>query len=69
MKNKNNKPSANKRKAKSIQYETVAKNIQKITSTTGTVTYRVRVGRHGEVLSKNESSFTRAKKTRKELLA
>ncbi len=39
------------RKAKKTVYETVSRNIQKITTPNGTISYRVRVGFEGRELS------------------
>jgi hypothetical protein len=50
-------------------YETVSSNIQKITTPSGTVNYRVRVGYNGEVLSQYASSLKKAKAVRAELMA
>jgi len=50
-------------------YETVSSNIQKITTPSGTVNYRVRVGSNGEVLSQYASSLKKAKAVRAELMA
>lgn len=49
-------------------YETVSKNIQKITTPSGTINYRVRVGSEGEVLSQYAPSLKKAKAVRAELL-
>jgi hypothetical protein len=49
-------------------YETVSHNIQKITSPSGTINYRVRVGFNGEVLSQYAPSLKKAKAVRAELL-
>lgn len=59
------KPSA-KRKT---QYESVQSNIQKITSPTGNVSYRVRVAVEGEKFSVSTKSLNKARIARKELLA
>lgn len=50
-------------------YENVASNIQKITTPSGTVTYRVRVGFNGERLSRTTSSLKEARSIRKQLMA
>jgi hypothetical protein len=42
-------------------YETVMRNIQKITFPSGTVSYRVRVGLDGEIYSQTTSSLKAAK--------
>jgi|688.fasta_scaffold01416_11 hypothetical protein len=42
-------------------YETVMRNIQKITFPSGTVSYRVRVGSGGELYSQTTSSLKAAK--------
>jgi hypothetical protein len=55
-------------KKKVTTYETVSSNIQKITSPSGTINYRVRVGYNGEVLSQYASSLKKAKAVRAELL-
>lgn len=57
------------RKAKKTAYETVSKNIQKITTPAGTINYRVRVGFGGEVLSQYASSLKEAKAVRNQLMA
>jgi len=49
-------------------YTTVAKNIQKIISPTGRVSYRVRVGMNGEVYTKSASSLKQAKQFKAELV-
>jgi hypothetical protein len=49
-------------------YETVYPNIQKITTPSGTINYRVRVGFNGEVLSQYAPSLKKAKAVRAELL-
>ena len=49
-------------------YETVYPNIQKITTPSGTINYRVRVGFNGEVLSQYASALKKAKAVRAELL-
>lgn len=58
----------NSKKNRTI-YETVSSNIQKITTPSGTVNYRVRVGSNGEVLSQYASSLKAAKAVRAELMA
>ena len=58
----------NSKKNRTI-YETVSSNIQKITTPSGTVNYRVRVGFNGEVLSQYASSLKAAKAVRAELMA
>jgi hypothetical protein len=57
------------KKSKATMYETVSNNIQKITTPSGTVNYRVRVGYNGEVLSQYASSLKKAKAVRAELMA
>lgn len=57
------------RKAKKTAYETVSKNIQKITTPTGNISYRVRVGFNGEELSQYASSLKEAKAVRTQLMA
>jgi hypothetical protein len=57
------------KKAKVTMYETVSPNIQKITTPSGTINYRVRVGSNGEVLSQYATSLTKAKAVRKGLMA
>jgi hypothetical protein len=57
------------KKSKATMYETVSSNIQKITTPSGTVNYRVRVGFNGEVLSQYASSLKKAKAVRAELMA
>lgn len=57
------------KKAKVTMYETVSPNIQKITTPSGTINYRVRVGYEGEVLSQYATSLTKAKAVRKQLMA
>lgn len=57
------------RKAKKTVYETVSKNIQKITTPSGNINYRVRVGFNGEVLSEYASSLKQAKQVRNQLMA
>ena len=57
------------KKSKATMYETVSSNIQKITTPSGTVNYRVRVGSNGEVLSQYASSLKKAKVVRAELMA
>ena len=57
------------KKSKATMYETVSSNIQKITTPSGTVNYRVRVGLNGEVLSQYASSLKKAKAVRAELMA
>jgi hypothetical protein len=57
------------KKSKATMYETVSSNIQKITTPSGTVNYRVRVGYNGEVLSQYASSLKKAKAVRAELMA
>jgi hypothetical protein len=57
------------KKSKATMYETVSSNIQKITTPSGTVNYRVRVGSNGEVLSQYASSLKKAKAVRAELMA
>jgi hypothetical protein len=56
------------KKAKVTTYETVSHNIQKITTPSGTINYRVRVGYNGEVLSQYASSLKKAKAVRAELM-
>ena len=51
------------------QYESVQSNIQKITSPTGNVSYRVRVAVEGEKFSVSTKSLDKARIARKELLA
>ena len=51
------------------KYETVYPNIQKITTPTGNVSYRVRVGFNGMVLSEYATSLRKAQQTRKAMLA
>jgi len=51
------------------QYESVQSNIQKITSPTGNVSYRVRVAVEGEKFSVSKKSLNKARIARKELLA
>jgi hypothetical protein len=51
------------------QYESVQSNIQKITSPTGNVSYRVRVAVEGEKFSVSTKSLNKARIARKELLA
>ncbi len=58
----------NKSKKNRTMYETVSKNIQKITTPSGTINYRVRVGSEGEVLSQYAPSLKKAKAVRAELL-
>ncbi len=60
------KKSSAKRKT---QYESVQSNIQKITSPTGNVSYRVRVAVEGEKFSVSTKSLNKARIARKELLA
>ncbi len=55
-------------KKKVTTYETVSSNIQKITSPSGNINYRVRVGYNGEVLYQYASSLKKAKAVRAELL-
>jgi hypothetical protein len=57
-----------KAKAKGNVYETVSRNIQKITTPTGTTSYRVRVGFEGRELSQYASSLKEAKAVRNELI-
>ena len=57
------------KKSKATMYETVSSNIQKITTPSGTVNYRVRVGFNGEVLSQYARSLKKAKAVRAELMA
>ena len=57
------------RKSKKTVYETVSKNIQKITTPAGSINYRVRVGFDGETLSQYASSLKEAKAVRNELMA
>ena len=57
------------RKSKKTVYETVSKNIQKITTPTGNISYRVRVGFNGEELSQYAYSLKEAKAVRNELMA
>lgn len=60
---------ANKTKAASKPvYETVVRNIQKITSPTGRVSYRVRVGMNGETYTRSASSLKQAKQFKAELV-
>ena len=54
---------------RSISYETVQSNIQKITTPSGNVSYRVRVGQNGEVLSEYTTSLRKAQQARKAMLA
>lgn len=49
-------------------YETVVKNIQKITFPSGRVSYRVRVGSGGEVFTRTASSLKQAKEFKAELV-
>ena len=51
------------------QYESVQSNIQKITSPTGNVSYRVRVAVEGEKFSVSTKSLNKARIARKEFLA
>ena len=51
------------------QYKSVQSNIQKITSPTGNVSYRVRVAVEGEKFSVSTKSLNKARIARKELLA
>ena len=51
------------------QYQSVQSNIQKITSPTGNVSYRVRVAVEGEKFSVSTKSLNKARIARKELLA
>ena len=51
------------------QYESVQSNIQKITSPTGNVSYRVRVAVEGEKFSVSTKSLNKARIARKELWA
>jgi hypothetical protein len=55
------------RKAKKTVYETVSRNIQKITTPNGTISYRVRVGFEGRELSQYANSLKAAKAVRSEL--
>jgi hypothetical protein len=59
------------RKAKkaTTQYESVATNIQKITSPTGNISYRVRVAIEGEKFSVSTKSLNKARQAKRELLA
>ena len=57
------------RKSTKTVYETVSKNIQKITTPAGSINYRVRVGFNGEVLSEYASSLKQAKAVRNQLMA
>jgi tRNA A37 methylthiotransferase MiaB len=57
------------RKSNKTVYETVSKNIQKITTPTGNINYRVRVGFGGETLSQYASSLKEAKAVRNQLMA
>ena len=51
------------------QYESVQSNIQKMSSPTGNVSYRVRVAVEGEKFSVSTKSLNKARIARKELLA
>lgn len=66
-----NKSKATKKGAKKVvtKYETVQPNIQKITTPSGNVSYRVRVGYNGEVLSEYTTSLRKAQIARKAMLA
>jgi hypothetical protein len=66
-KNKTKKVMA--RKSNKTVYETVSRNIQKITTPTGNISYRVRVGFEGETLSEYASSLKAAKAVRNQLMA
>jgi hypothetical protein len=57
------------KKNKKTTYETVSRNIQKITTPSGAINYRVRVGFDGDVLSQYASSLKEAKAVRSELMA
>jgi hypothetical protein len=57
------------KKNKKTTYETVSRNIQKITTPSGTVNYRVRVGFEGERISEYASSLKAAKAVRNQLMA
>lgn len=60
-----------KKTAKKVvtKYETVQPNIQKITTPSGNVSYRVRVGYNGDVLSEYTTSLRKAQQARKAMLA
>jgi hypothetical protein len=60
---------ATKKNSKKTTYETVSRNIQKITTPSGTISYRVRVGFEGEELSEYASSLKEAKQVRARLMA
>lgn len=60
---------ATKKNSKKTTYETVSRNIQKITTPNGAINYRVRVGFDGEVLSEYASSLKQAKAVRTQLMA
>jgi len=66
-----NKSKVTKKAAKKAvtKYETVQPNIQKITTPSGNVSYRVRVGYNGEVLSEYTTSLRKAQIARKAMLA
>lgn len=57
------------KKNQKTTYETVSRNIQKITTPSGAINYRVRVGFEGEVLSEYASSLRAAKAVRTQLMA
>lgn len=56
-------------KKATTKYETVSPNIQKITTPSGNVSYRVRVGFNGETLSEYAPSLRKAQQARKAMLA
>ncbi len=57
------------RKSNKTVYETVSKNIQKITTPTGIISYRVRRGVDGREVSQYASSLKEAKAVRNQLMA
>ena len=57
------------KKNKKTTYEAVSRNIQKITTPNGSISYRVRVGFEGRELSQYASSLREAKAVRAELMA
>lgn len=63
------KTTSRKSSKKVTRYEGVQRNIQKITSPNGTVSYRVRVAVEGEKFSVSTSSLNKARIAKKELLA
>ena len=65
-----NKSKVTKKGAKKAvtQYETVKPNIQKITTPSGNVSYRVRVGYNGETLSEYATSLRKAQIAKKAML-